>query len=232
MTFPMLMISNMLYSLWDEEDHVNNIGKWLRILQSAFMKGFSWDILDVAELTFEDFGCFQTYEQGWLVAFDIFLLVSIILTSFICGIEQPKKKIECQDKTITVLKLLFNDVSLLILRLAKIMKQGHPYGSIIFLTKEVLSIISRFVLLCCFCCDNNNTDYNKLPNSREDNVAANRPLMESSEFWTLIQKAVTDQIKIGLVVPTNWKRRMVRKSIWSKKMCLLIGVSCNFLCAF
>lgn len=172
----MLMITNMLYSLPTEEE-TNHTRIFLRKLQSAFMKGFSWDILDVAELTFEDFGCFQTYEQGWLIVFDIFLLLSIFMTSFFGGIEQPKKKIEGREKFITLFKLIFNDLSLLILRSYKISKQGHPYGSIIFITKEVLSIVSRIVLLCCFCCDDNNAEYNKLSN--KDDVEANQSLMES-----------------------------------------------------
>lgn len=161
----MLMLTNMMCSLPAEEDNLR-VGKSLRLLQTSFMKGFSWDILDVAELTFEDFGCFQTYEQGWLITFDIFLLVSIFLTSFFCGIEQPKKEIKVHDKVITLLKLLFNDISLLILRSWKINKQGHPYGSIIFVTKEVFSIISRLILLCCFSCDDNDVEYNNFSNER------------------------------------------------------------------
>ena len=172
MTFPMLMLSNMILSLPEEENRPynfqSNSGKWLRHIQLAFMKGFSWDILDVAELTFEDFGCFQTYEQGWLIVFDIFLLVSIFLTSFYSGIEQPKEKIEDHDKVVTLLKLIFNDVLLLMLRSVKISKQGHPYGSIIFITKEVFSIVSRLTLLFYFSDSDNIARYNQL-----DDVEAN-----------------------------------------------------------
>ena len=139
----------------------------MKLLQYAFMNGLL-DILDIAELTFEDFGCFQTYEQGWLVSFDIILLVSIFLTSFINGIEQPKKKVEGCDKVVTLLKLIFNDLSLLMLRSVKISKQGHRYGSIIFITKEVFSIISRLTLLCYFSDDDDNARYNQL-----DDVEAN-----------------------------------------------------------
>ena len=165
----------------EEEDQSYNSGYQLKILQSAFMNGFSWDILDVAELTFEDFGCFQTYEQGWLVAFDILLLVSIFLTSFFSGIEQPKKKVECQDKAFTLLKLLFNDISLLVLRLVKILKQGgHPYGSIIFVTKEVVSIISRLILLGGFCYGENNLRYNQLSSRRKNDIEAKQFLISES----------------------------------------------------
>ena len=100
--------------------------------------------------------------------FDIFLLFSIFLTSFYSGIEQPKEKIEDHDKVVTLLKLIFNDILLLLLRSVKISKQGHPYGSIIFITKEVFSIVSRLTLLCGFGCDDNNTEYNKLTNRMED----------------------------------------------------------------
>ena len=151
----MLLISNTLYS-----SPSRNSGKDMKLLQYAFMNGLL-DILDIAELTFEDFGCFQTYEQGWLVSFDIILLVSIFLTSFINGIEKPKKKV-------VTLKLIFNDLSLLLLRSVKISKQGHRYGSIIFITKEVFSIISRLTLLCYFSDDDDNARYNQL-----DDVEAN-----------------------------------------------------------
>ena len=164
----MLMLCNMLFSLPSEEEVIRNVGEQLKILQSAFMKGFSWDILDVAELTFEDFGCFQTYEQGWLIVFDIFLLVSIFLTSFYSGIEQPKEKIENHDKVVTRLKLIFNDASLLMLRSVKISKHGYSYGSIIFITKEVFSIVSRLTLLFYFSDSDNIVRYNQL-----DDVEAN-----------------------------------------------------------
>ena len=117
------------------------------------------------------------------MAFDILLLVSIFLTSFFSGIEQPKKKVECQDKAFTLLKLLFNDISLLVLRLVKIVKQGgYPYGSIIFVTKEVVSIISRLILLGGFCYGANNFRYNQLSNRRKNDVEGKQSLISESEL--------------------------------------------------
>ena len=136
----------------------------------AFRKGFApLDILDIAELTFGDFGCFQTYGTAWLVCFDIFLVLAILLTSVFYGLEQRKRKYEVEDTVFTVLKLIFNDLSFLILRIKKMTEQGHPYIGILFVTKEILSIINRVMLLIYRDSQKKNR-YNKFGNNDENDT--------------------------------------------------------------
>ena len=151
----------MIYCLADKD---TNQTEESEMIESAFMKGFSTlDILDIAELTFGDFGCFQAYGTVWFIFFDLLLLVSVILTSFFYGVEQRKRRHTHIDYIFTGLKIFFNDLSFLILRVVKMYKTGHPYVGIIFVTKEIFSMVTRIVLICC----RNKDGYNKHTNKED-----------------------------------------------------------------
>ena len=151
----------MIYCLADKDTAQTEESE---MIESAFMKGFSTlDILDIAELTFGDFGCFQAYGTVWIIFFDFFLLVSITLTSLFNGVEQKKSRYTCKDYMVTGLKIIFNDLSFLILRVVKMYKTGHPYVGIIFVTKEIFSMVNRIVLICC----RNKNGYNKVTNEED-----------------------------------------------------------------
>ena len=123
----------------DSDDKMNN-------LMNAFAM---LDIIDMAELMFGDVGCFQTYETGYIVVFYIALLASAVLTTFYSGLEQQSKDDKTGvDSLITGLSLFFNDFLFLFLRAVTIHKENHAYFGVIFVTKEVLSLIIRGLMIC------------------------------------------------------------------------------------
>ena len=107
------------------------------------------DILDFAELTFADGGCFQTYHLGWTTLFYVSLAASIILMTFSYGLEHQKDlkdKFSTIDLVFTILNLVFNDLLFLILRGYKIYVQKRAYIDVIFISKEISAIILRSFL--------------------------------------------------------------------------------------
>ena len=141
LTLPLFIVTNIVYPYPDDKkDKMSN-------LKNAFAM---LDIIDMAELIFGDIGCFQTYEKGYIVVFYITLLASAVLTTFYSGLEQrPKDKDDGTeiDAIFTGLNLFFNDFLFLFLRAVTIHKESHAYFGVIFLTKEVLSLIIRSLML-------------------------------------------------------------------------------------
>ena len=109
------------------------------------------DMLDLVELVV-DFGCIVAYSNPFMIAlFYLAIGMSIIMATTNRGLEQSNTDDEKKsgfDTMVTAINILFNDALFLVLRMY-VMTKSVSIEGLVFVVKEVMSMILRISLLCC-----------------------------------------------------------------------------------
>ena len=136
----MIIITNMMYPYPSEKK------TWFKSLHISFD---ILDLIDLAELIFADFGCYTVYEENGAAFFFITTGLSVTLSTFTTGLERIDENDNPTfiDRITTISNMIVNDIFFLILRLTVVSSNGK-YIAPIFLTKEIISLLIRFKLLC------------------------------------------------------------------------------------
>ena len=117
--------------------------------------GFNFlDLLDMSEMIIMDLGCIIMYGQTYVVFLFFSAAGASIMFTFNIGLEKEDSPGTARmDQVATLLNAFFNDFCFMVLRVIVMVRQKHLYIGLLFIIKEVFSMILRIFMFICSLCD-------------------------------------------------------------------------------